>query len=103
MKSATKDNWVEIENVILTASERAPQVPNDTKKTPLVMWTKGFLIDEHAEIGDIVSVKTLSDRITSGKLVTISPKFGHDFGEPVHELLEIGMEVKKECIGEVNN
>ncbi len=96
MSIAKKNDWVEIENIVLTAEERAPQVPDDTKKTPLMMWTKGFLVDDEAKIGDEVTIKTLSGRITKGKLVTINPRHVHDFGNPVHELLEIGMELKED-------
>ncbi|NLY86821.1 MAG: 2-amino-4-ketopentanoate thiolase [Tissierellia bacterium] len=95
MNKARKNDWVEIENIVLTPDERAPQVPDDTKATPLMMWIKGFLMDDEASIGDEVSVKTLSGRIVKGKLVEINPRHVHDFGNPVHELLEIGMELKE--------
>ena len=81
--------------MVLAPEERAPQVPEDTKQTPLMMWLKGFLIDDEAKIGDEVSIKTLSGRITRGKLVEINPRHIHNFGDPVHELLEIGMELKE--------
>ena len=59
MDKAKKNDWVEIENLVLIPDERAPQVPDDTKATPLMMWIKGFLMDDEASIGDEVSVKTL--------------------------------------------
>ena len=40
MDKAKKNDWVEIENLVLTPDERAPQVPDDTKATPLMMWWK---------------------------------------------------------------
>ncbi len=95
MDKAKKNDWVEIENLVLTPDERAPQVPDDTKATPLMMWIKGFLMDDEASIGDEVSVKTLIGRVVRGKLVEINPRHIHDFGNPVHELLEIGMELKE--------
>ena len=95
MNIAKKNDWVEIENLVLTPEERAPQVPKDTKATPLKMWAKGFLVDDEASIGDKVLVKTLTGRVASGKLVDINPRHVHDFGNPVHELLEIGMELKE--------
>lgn len=94
MTKAVKNDWVEVENVVLKPEERAAHLPEDTKATPLMMWTKGFLIDDEAEIGDEVSIKTLTGRIVKGKLVEINPRHVHDFGSPVHELLEIGMELK---------
>lgn len=96
MDRAMKGTWVEIENEVLSANERAPQVPDDTKLTPLIMWTRGFLIEESALVGDIVSVTTLSDRVAKGRLVDISPRFAHDFGKPVPELLKTGVNLKKE-------
>ncbi|HKL10525.1 MAG TPA: 2-amino-4-oxopentanoate thiolase subunit OrtA [Clostridia bacterium] len=99
MKKATKGTWVEIENIVLNVGERAPQVPEDTKKTPLVMWTKGLLVDEEAEIGEEVSVKTLSDRVAKGKMTAINPRFEHDFGKPVDVLIETGISLKKEMGG----
>ena len=95
MDVVKKNEWVEIENVILTPEQRAPQVPDDTKVTPLIMWTKGFLLDDEAKIGDEVSVKTLSERIAKGKLVAANPRHVHDYGSPVYELLEVGMELKE--------
>ncbi|SKA77443.1 hypothetical protein SAMN05443428_10223 [Caloramator quimbayensis] len=96
MNTARKGQWVEIENLVLKPEERAPQVPEDTKAVPLMMWTKGFLEDEAAEIGDVVTIKTLSGRITSGKLVVVNPRHEHNFGHPVEELLDVGVEVRKE-------
>nr|WP_073026091.1 2-amino-4-oxopentanoate thiolase subunit OrtA [Lutispora thermophila] len=92
---AKKNYWVEIENLVLKPNERASHLPEDTKATPLMMWIKGFLMDDEADIGDEVSVKTLSGRIVKGRLVDINPRHVHDFGNPVHELLEIGMELKE--------
>lgn len=76
--------------------ERAAHIPEDTKATPLIMWVRGFLVDECAQLGDFVSVRTLTERITSGTLVSIDPRHEHDFGNPVKELLEIGNELQKE-------
>lgn len=98
MDRAMKGTWVEIENEVLSVGDRAPQVPNDTRSTPLIMWTRGFLIEESALVGDIVSVITLSDRVAKGKLVDADPSFKHDFGKPVPELLKTGVNVKKEII-----
>ncbi|SHI95785.1 2-amino-4-oxopentanoate thiolase subunit OrtA [Lutispora thermophila] len=95
MIKAKKNYWVEIENLVLKPNERASHLPEDTKATPLMMWIKGFLMDDEADIGDEVSVKTLSGRIVKGRLVDINPRHVHDFGNPVHELLEIGMELKE--------
>jgi len=39
---AKKGDWVQIQVTILHPEERAPQVPEDTKKVPLEMRVKGF-------------------------------------------------------------
>ncbi|AOT71538.1 2-amino-4-oxopentanoate thiolase subunit OrtA [Geosporobacter ferrireducens] len=96
MEKAVKGSWVEIENQVLSVDERAPQVPEDTKETPLMMWTRGFLIEESAAIGEDVSVYTLSGRSVRGKLVEINPRFEHDFGNPVLELLETGVSLRED-------
>ncbi|SHK03113.1 hypothetical protein SAMN02745975_03492 [Geosporobacter subterraneus DSM 17957] len=96
MNRAVKGGWVEIEDQVLSRYERAPQVPDDTKETPLMMWTRGFLLEESAAIGDWVSVRTLSGRIARGKLVEINPRFVHDFGNTVLELLETGVSLKED-------
>lgn len=99
MKEAIKGTWVEIENVVLEVGQRAPQVPEDTRKTPLVMWTRGSLMNERAEIGDEVEVRTLSDRIAEGRLVAVNPRFIHDFGDPVDVLIETGRAAREEMGG----
>ncbi|WP_448376226.1 2-amino-4-oxopentanoate thiolase subunit OrtA [Fervidobacterium sp.] len=92
---AKKGDWVQIQITILKPQERAPQVPEDTKKVPLEMRVKGFLQDESAEIGAMVTIKTTTGRLINGKLVAINPKYEHDFGEPVPELITIGMELRE--------
>ena len=49
MDKAKKNDWVEIENIVLIPDERAPQVPDDTKATPYDV-IKGFLMDDEASI-----------------------------------------------------
>ena len=82
--------WVEIEKVLLTPEQRAPQVPEDTKKVPYVMRVSGFL-QKDAELNNEVSVKTLSGRIVDGTLVLVRPHYEHSFGDTVEELLTIGL------------
>ncbi len=43
---AKKGDWVKIHSIVLQPEERAPQVPEDTKKVPLETWVKGFLLDD---------------------------------------------------------
>jgi len=92
--NAKKGDWVRIHTIVLTADERAPQVPDDTKKVPLEMWDKGFLLGEYASIGDEVEVETIIGRKLSGKMIEINPQFDHSWGNCVPEILHIGRQVK---------
>jgi len=83
-----KGSFVQIEKTILAPEERAPQVPEDTKKTPYMLWINGFLMED-SEIGDEVKIKTLIGRIQKGKLVDKNVRYSHDFGSPIPELLEV--------------
>lgn len=92
--NAKKGDWVRIHKLILTADERAPQVPDDTKKVPLEMWDKGFLLDKFATVGDEVEVETIIGRRLSGKMIEINPQFSHSWGNCIPEILQIGKQVK---------
>ncbi|MGF7058829.1 2-amino-4-oxopentanoate thiolase subunit OrtA [Brassicibacter mesophilus] len=94
MATAKKGDWVRVHNIVLTPEQRAPQVPEDTKKVPLEMWDKGFLLDSEANIGEIVEVETYIGRKISGKLIEIKPYYEHDFGKCVPELLYIGRQLR---------
>ncbi|WZL71519.1 2-amino-4-oxopentanoate thiolase subunit OrtA [Clostridiaceae bacterium 35-E11] len=91
---AVKGNWVSIHNIVLSPSERAPQVPDDTKKVPLETWVKGFL-QADAEIGDEVEVKTITGRVAKGKLIEVNPTYTHNYGNFVPELLQIGLQLRE--------
>ena len=94
-----KNSWVRIHKVILKPEERAPQVPDDTKKVPLEMWTKGFLLED-AEIGDEVTVETVTGRKETGKLIEVNPAYNHSFGNFIPELLQIDKQVRQILGGE---
>lgn len=82
--------WVEIEKNLLSPEQRAPQVPEDTRKTPYVMKVSGFLVAD-AMVGDEVAIKTLIGREINGTLKVVRPHYEHSFGETVEELLTIGL------------
>lgn len=88
-----KGEWVRIYKVILQPSERAPQVPDDTKKVPLELWVKGYL-QEDAEIGDEVEIETVTGRKETGKLLEVNSFYKHDFGNFIPELLAIDKQVR---------
>lgn len=84
-----KGTWVEIESVVLTPKERAPGIPPETAKCPLVMKVSGFLAND-ASLGDEVCVYTMIGRQVKGRLAAINPGYDHSFGSTVSELLQIG-------------
>ena len=97
-----KDRWVLIHRNVLEPSERAVQVPDDTKKVPLELWTKGYL-QEDANIGDEVTVLTRTKRMEKGTLLEAAPYYKHDFGKFVPELITISDQVKEIVFGGADN
>lgn len=97
-----KGQWVLIHRNVLEPSERAPQVPEDTKKVPLEMWIKGYLQND-AEIGDDVTIITRTKRIEHGTLVEENPCFKHSFGKFVPELLKVSEQVRDLVFGGDDN
>lgn len=92
---AHKGDWVQIYRIVLEAGARAPQVPEDTQQVSLEARIKGFLEDGSARIGQKVAIQTLAGRRVEGELVVVNPAYGHDFGEPIPELLAIGPELRR--------
>lgn len=94
MSKIAKGTWVEIERVLLTPAERAPNLPEDTRACPYVLRLHGFL-QQDAELGQDVAVKTLIGLEHRGVLREASPAYTHSFGTTVPELLVIGTEGRK--------
>ena len=91
MGKIAKGTWVEIEQVVLQPAQRSTALPEDTKKVPYILRVSGFLQQE-AELGQQVQVKTIIGRIIMGELKTVLPSYAHSFGTVVPELLTIGTE-----------
>jgi hypothetical protein len=88
-----KGSWVQIHKVILSPEERTASIPDETKKVPLELWVKGFLMED-SEINETVTIQTLTDRLESGTLIAVNPAYHHDYGDFVPELLDIDKMVK---------
>jgi hypothetical protein len=93
-----KGAWVLIHKIILEPKDRAPQVPEDTKKVPLEMWVKGRL-EGDAEIGKRAVVITRTGRREEGTLLEENPTYRHGFGNFVPELLTISEQVRDLVFG----
>ena len=91
---AKRGDWVKVHSIVLKAEERSSHLPEDTKKVPLEMWINGFLTKD-AKLGESVEITTLSGRMVKGTLVEVNPRYTHDFGEPIPELLRIGPNLKR--------
>lgn len=88
-----KGTWVEISNIVLEAGKRAPHIPDDTKKVPLELRTKGFLT-RAAVVGGQAEIETVVGRRLVGALITVNPAYTHGFGPPVIQLTKVGNEVR---------
>ncbi len=84
-----KGTWVEIEEIILTPDQRAPSLPEETRKVPYVLRVSGFLV-ENGVVGKPVKIKTIIGRELNGTLKTVNPGYSHSFGKTIQELLTIG-------------
>jgi 2-amino-4-ketopentanoate thiolase alpha subunit len=88
-----KGTWIEIEVEVLEPEERSRNLPEETRKTALMMWAKGWALSDCA-VGDTVEIETVTGRILTGKVTEKEPGFDHDFGEFVPEIMYIGRQAK---------
>ena len=95
MKTAKKGDWVQIHQIVLRTEERTGRIPEDTRKTDLQLWVKGF-IQTDGTLGDTVTVKTITGRIVEGSLLEVNPGYTFGFGEEfVPEVLQIGIQLRE--------
>lgn len=92
---AKKGQWVRIHSIVLKAEERTAKLPADTQATDLQQWTKGFLQNDEAEIGDTVTVKTAVGRLVDGTLIEDAPYYDHSYGVFVPEIIEIDRQLRE--------
>lgn len=90
-----KGDWVRIKRTVLRPEERSGNLPEDTKKVPLDMWDKGFLLNEQAELGDWIMVETIIGRKIEGEFVQADPSYDVNYGESVNETLYIGIQLRE--------
>lgn len=101
MLQAKNGDWVQIENTVLLAGHRAPQVPEDTQNCDLKMWVKGFLLEDANE-NEECTVKTNTGRLVKGNLVAVNARYVHDYGDFQPELLKIECQLKEILFGGEN-
>jgi hypothetical protein len=90
-KTLPNGTWVELQRTVLAASQRPSNIPPDTRTHDFVARVRGFLV-EPARLGDDARIRTLAGRQISGRLSDANPRNPADFGDPVAELLQLGLE-----------
>lgn len=93
MEGCEGRHWVEIGFTVLEPTQRTARLPEDTTRVPYEARVRGFAA-EACRLGEEVEVKTLTGRRVRGRVVALEPRFAHDFGRPVPELIEAGMEAR---------
>lgn len=93
-----KGTWVEIEEIVLTVEDRAKNIPEETRSTPLKCWIRGNCLSD-CELGDKVDVTTNVGRIAKGIVVEVEPGYYHTYGKYVKEVGNIGKQAR-EMIGQ---
>lgn len=96
---ANKNDWVRIHRNVLEPQERTGKLPDDTKAVPLEMWVKGWLQNDHAEVGDAVTVKTCVGRMEYGTLIEVNPCYELNYGRFVPEILEMETQLRRALFG----
>jgi 2-amino-4-ketopentanoate thiolase alpha subunit len=86
-------DWVEVERVLLEPADRSKNLPPETAEKPMMMWVKGFAEGE-AEIGEQMTIETMTGRKVTGTLSAINPGYFHTFGNPIPELQHIGRDLR---------
>jgi hypothetical protein len=87
--NAKKGDWVQIHQIVLKPEQRTGKIPDETRKVPLELWVKGFLLEASVE------VVTLTGRKATGRLVAVNPAYDYGFGDRyVPELLAIGLQLR---------
>lgn len=94
----TKGTWVRVHKILVNPEDRSPNLPEDTKKVPVELWTKGYL-QKDSEIGEEVQIKTITNRIEKGELIEANPSYSHNYGSHIPEIMEIGIQLKKILFG----
>lgn len=87
--------YVLIEKIVLEKSERAENIPPETKEKPLIMHIKGFL-KHNADLNEEVEIRTMTNRTEKGILKQVNPYYSHNFGKFVEEVMHIRLQILKE-------
>jgi hypothetical protein len=89
---AIAGTWVQIHLEVLEAGNRLSQVPPETQAVALEMRVRGIALHE-AALGEPMQIRTTAGRVLRGTLVDLAPRYDHDFGAGVPELVLAGLEL----------
>ena len=98
LPSVRAGDWVEIVRIVLAPEERLATLPEDTRSVPYEARIRGYAVCD-AALGDEITIETRIGRVVAGSLVTGEPRFAHDFGRTVPELLWIGPALRRRLFG----
>ena len=90
---AREGDWVEVEATLLDPTDRSANLPPETADKPLRMWIKGFAQTE-GDVGEAMTVETMTGRLVEGTLSAINPGYFHTFGKPIPELVRVGLDLR---------
>jgi len=93
MSYAKKNDYIQIKITLLEPGDRKEGLPEDTAQKPFIALVKGYLVQEEAETGQKVTIRTPSGRQMEGEFIAVNPPYGYDYGAPIPELLSIGAEL----------
>lgn len=89
----TVGEWVEVERVLLEPADRSANLPPETAEKPMLVWVSGFAT-AGAEVGEEVTVETMTGRAVTGRLAAINPGYFHTFGRPPAEIVSVGRDLR---------
>ncbi|MDO8914870.1 MAG: 2-amino-4-oxopentanoate thiolase subunit OrtA [Coriobacteriia bacterium] len=86
-------DWVEVSYVLLEPADRSVNLPPETAAQQLIVWVKGFARDG-ADVGEELTVETMTGRSVTGVLTDVNPGYEHTFGRPTPELTHVGADLR---------
>ena len=90
-----KGTFVRIEKTILEPEDRTAKIPEETKKVPFKMWTKGVLLND-THLLEEAEIVTMAKRQDVGKLVEVDPFYDLNYGQFLEEMIEMDVSFKNE-------
>ncbi len=94
-----KGTYVRIRKTVFKPEERSNNLPEETKKVPFKMWIKGYLLED-SDLFDIVTIKTITGRLETGRLKEAKPPYKHSYGDFIPEILTLRDIIKNDLFGD---